>query len=69
MPTVVSSMVSNVRTSVEARGFNGYGPVALYLAVKEYLKDRNAFVSPSLLRSIRQLRRMDTKLTSLPVGP
>jgi hypothetical protein len=45
MPAAVSSMVSNVRTSIEARGFNGMGPVMLYLAVKDYLKDRNAYVS------------------------
>jgi hypothetical protein len=47
MPTAVSSLVSGVKammpTSLEARGFNGMGPVSLYLAVKDYLKDRNAY--------------------------
>jgi hypothetical protein len=44
MPTMVSSMISSIKPAVEARGFNGMGPVSLYLAVKEYLKDRNAYV-------------------------
>jgi hypothetical protein len=43
MPTVATSLVSSTNTAVEARGFNGMGPVMLYLAVKEYLKDRNAY--------------------------
>jgi hypothetical protein len=43
MPASIHSMVSAVK-SVEARGFNGMGPVSLYLAVKEYLKDSNAYV-------------------------
>jgi hypothetical protein len=45
MPTA-ASLVSGVRSllprTLEARGFNGMGPVTLYLAVKDYLKDRNA---------------------------
>jgi hypothetical protein len=47
MPTSVSSLVSGVKSmmpsSIETRGFNGMGPVMLYLAVKDYLKDRNAY--------------------------
>jgi hypothetical protein len=47
MPTSVSAVVSGVKSmlpsSLEARGFNGMGPVSLYLAVKDYLKDRNAY--------------------------
>ncbi|CAO2654522.1 Nn.00g112550.m01.CDS01 [Neocucurbitaria sp. VM-36] len=47
MPTAVSSVVSGVKSflprSIDARGFNGMGPVMLYLAVKDYLKDRNAY--------------------------
>ena len=45
MPTVATSLVSSTNTAVEARGFNGMGPVMLYLAVKEYLKDKNAYDS------------------------
>jgi hypothetical protein len=45
MPASIHSMVSAVK-AVEARGFNGMGPVALFLAVKEYLKDANAYVCP-----------------------
>jgi hypothetical protein len=45
MPTMVSSMISSMKPAIEARGFNGMGPVALFLAVKEYLQDRNAYVS------------------------
>jgi hypothetical protein len=45
MPTA-ASLVSGVKSllprAIEARGFNGMGPVALFLAVKDYLKDRNA---------------------------
>jgi hypothetical protein len=45
MPTA-ASLVSGVRSllpsALEGRGFNGMGPVNLYLAVKDYLKDRNA---------------------------
>jgi hypothetical protein len=45
MPTA-ASLVSGVKSllprAIEARGFNGMGPVTLYLAVKDYLKDRNA---------------------------
>jgi hypothetical protein len=45
MPT--SAPVTAVRAtapqSVQPRGFNGMGPVTLYLAVKDYLKDRNAY--------------------------
>jgi hypothetical protein len=45
MPTA-ASLVSGVRSllprTLEPRGFNGMGPVTLYLAVKDYLKDRNA---------------------------
>ncbi|KAH7077767.1 hypothetical protein BKA63DRAFT_271590 [Paraphoma chrysanthemicola] len=37
MPTVTTSLVSR------AKGFNGMGVVTLYLAVKEYLEDRNAY--------------------------
>jgi hypothetical protein len=41
-----ASLVSGARSllprALEARGFNGMGPVSLYLAVKDYLKDRNA---------------------------
>jgi hypothetical protein len=45
-PAAVSSIISNVKTSsIEARGFNGNGLATLFLAVKNYLEDHNAFLS------------------------
>ena len=46
VPAMLSSMARSIKPAVEARGFNGMGPVALFLAVKEYLADRNAYVYP-----------------------
>ncbi|KAF1846162.1 uncharacterized protein K460DRAFT_395645 [Cucurbitaria berberidis CBS 394.84] len=47
MPMAMSSVVSGVKAllprSVEARGFNGMGPITLFNAVKDYLKDANAY--------------------------
>lgn len=48
MPAMLSSMVRSIKPAVEARGFNGMGPVSLYLAIKDYLKDANAYVCPPL---------------------
>ncbi|KAH7408213.1 hypothetical protein DE146DRAFT_645574 [Phaeosphaeria sp. MPI-PUGE-AT-0046c] len=43
IPAMLSSMVKSIKPAVEARGFNGMGPVSLYLAIKDYLKDANAY--------------------------
>jgi hypothetical protein len=48
MPTTTASAVSEAFAlqprTVEARGWNGMGVVTLALAVKEFLKDKNAYV-------------------------
>lgn len=59
MPTAVSSMISGAKALlplphvVEARGFNGMGPVTLFRAVKDYLKDSNAYVGTFYTSSFR----------------
>lgn len=47
LPTSISSLVSSVNTSIQPRFIPSIALVDLYLAVKEYLKDANAYVSLS----------------------
>jgi hypothetical protein len=55
MPTTTASAVSEAFAlqprTVEARGRNGMGVVTLASAVKEFLKDKNAYVRLSSSRS------------------
>ena len=72
MPTAVSSVVSGVKSllprSIDARGFNGMGPVMLYLAVKDYLKDRNAYVSFIIALALTSYN-LNGQLTCCFAGP